>query len=129
MKYHELVNHVQQYSGMSDAESTEALELMVVTLAIRLRDGERLEFASELPDKLQDIALTVRSTDDNWKEDLLKQFMDLQHIDENRAKRQIKAAWKALKHAISHREVEDIKSHLPNQTVALLDSKTTITVN
>jgi uncharacterized protein (DUF2267 family) len=129
MKYHELITHVQKYSGFSNEESEEALELMVVTLAIRLEDSERKDFAKELPEKLHDIAMTVRSTEDNWREDLLKQFMDLQRIDENRAKRQIKAAWKALKEAISYREVQDIKSHLPNHTVALLDSRKTITVN
>lgn len=120
MKYRELIKRVQDYSGFSDSESKDALELMVESISVRLTDGERKDFASQLPTELKAIALTVRSTNENRKEDLVRQFMELEDIDESHAKKQIKAAWKALKDAISPGEIEDIQSQLPNKTLAQL---------
>lgn len=120
MKYRELIKRVQQYSGFSDSESKEALQLMVESLAVRLNEGERKDFASQLPMELKDMALSVRSTDENRKVDLLQQFMELQDIDEGHAEKQIKATWHALNDAISGGEIDDIKAQLSNKTVALL---------
>ena len=120
MKYREIIKRVQDYSGFSDTESKDALELMVESLSVRLTDGERKDFASQLPMELQDIALTVRSTNENRKEDIIKQFMELEDIDESRAKKQIKAAWRALKDAISPGEIKDIESQLSQKTLTAL---------
>ncbi len=120
MKYRELIKRIQHDSGFSDAESQDALQLMVESLAVRLTEGERKDFASQLPTELKDIALSVRSTSEDRKVDMLQQFMDLQNIDENHAKKQIKVTWHALKKAISPGEIDDIKSQLSNKTVALL---------
>lgn len=120
MKYRELIKRVQDYSGFSDSESKEALQLMVESLAVRLTEGERKDFASQLPTELQDMALAVRSTSENRDTDMLRQFMELQDIDEGHAKKQIRAAWGALKDAISRGEIEDIKAQLSNRTVDLL---------
>lgn len=120
MKYREIIKKVQDYSGFSDSESQDALQMMVESLAVHLTEGERKDFASQLPSELQDIALSVLPTEESVNQDILDQFMEIQEIDENRAKKQIKAAWQALKDAISGGEIEDIKAQLPNQTVALL---------
>lgn len=120
MKYRELIKKVQDYSGFSDSESKDALELMVESLAVHLTEGERKDFASQLPHELQDIALSVYATEGNSKEDILQQFMEVEEIDEPRAKKQIMAAWKALKEAISGGEIEHIRAQLPNRTVAFL---------
>src|SRR5438105_4107724 len=120
MKYRELIKKVQHYSGFSDSESQDALQLLVESLAVHLTEGERKDFAAQLPQELQDIALSVYATENNSKEDILQQFMDLEDIDESRAKKQIKAAWRALKDAISGGEIEHIKAQLPNTTTALL---------
>ena len=120
MGYRELIKKVQMYSGFSDAESKEALELMVESLAVHLNEGERKDFASQLPTKLKDIALTVQATEENSKEDILRQFMELQGIKENHAKKQIKASWRAIKEAISGGEVEHVKAQLPRNALALL---------
>src|SRR5947209_19721283 len=120
MKYRELIKKVQNYSGFSDSESKDALELMVESLAVHLTEGERKDFASQLPQELQDIALSVYSTKENAKEDILAQFIEIQHVPEARAKKQIYAAWKAIKDAISGGEIEHIKAQLPNRTVAFL---------
>jgi nucleoid DNA-binding protein len=45
MSFRELIKKVQLASGFSDSESQEALELMVESLAERLNDGERKDFA------------------------------------------------------------------------------------
>lgn len=120
MKYRELIKRVQSYSGFSDSESKEALQLMVESLAVRLTEGERKDFASQLPTELKDIALSVWPIEENRKPDLLHQFMELQDIDEGHAKKQIKATWKALKDAVSSGEIDDVKAQLSNKTVTLL---------
>jgi uncharacterized protein (DUF2267 family) len=120
MKYRELIKKVQNYSGFSDSESKDALEMMVESLAVHLNEGERKDFASQLPQKLKDMALSVYPTKENSKEDIVAQFMEYEHIDENRAKKQIQAVWKALKEALSSGEIEHIRAQLPNRTVAFL---------
>ena len=123
MGFRELIKKVQTYSGFSDAESKDALECMVENLAIRLDEGERKDFASQLPQELQDIALSVIPTEENTKqEDIVAQFMDLQGLDEPHAQKQIMAAWKALKEAITPGEIDDIRSQLPNAMVSYLYS-------
>jgi uncharacterized protein (DUF2267 family) len=120
MKYRELIKRVQHDSGFSDAESQDALQLMVEALAVRLTEGERKDFASQLPAELKGIALTVQPTEENRKVDMLEQFMVLQGINEKHAMKQIKVTWHVLKKAISPGEVEDIKAQLNTKTVALL---------
>jgi uncharacterized protein (DUF2267 family) len=120
MGLRELIKKVQVYSGFSDQESKEALEHMVESLAVHLNEGERKDFASQLPEQLQDIALAVRATEENARQDILQQFMEMQHIEEGRAKKQILSAWKALKDAISRGQIEHIRAQLPNSTVSFL---------
>ncbi|MDB5186149.1 MAG: hypoxic response protein 1 [Candidatus Saccharibacteria bacterium] len=120
MGFRELIKKVQDYSGFSDRESKEALEHMVESLSVHLTEGERKDFASQLPQELQDIALAVYPTEAHARQDMLEQFMENQHIDEPRAKKQILSAWKALKDAISPGEIDDIRAQLPNKTVQFL---------
>jgi uncharacterized protein (DUF2267 family) len=120
MGFRELIKKVQVYSGFSDDESKDALEMMVESLAVHLDDGERKDFASQLPQELQDIALTVYPTPENSRQDILDQFMEVEQIDEGRAKKQIYAAWEALKEAVSEGEIDHIRAQLPNSSVAFL---------
>jgi uncharacterized protein (DUF2267 family) len=120
MKYRELIKKVQGYSGFSDSESEDALEMMVESIAVHLTEGGRKNFASQLPQRLKDMALSVYATPENSKEDLIEQFMEIEHIDESRAKKQIHAAWNALKDAMSAGEIEHVRAQLPNHTVAFL---------
>lgn len=119
MRYRELIKKVQDYSGLSFEEAKEALQVMVEVLAVHLTERERKDFASQLPEELQNIALAVLATEENSTKPILPQIMELQQVDENRAKHQIKAAWRALKNAISRGEIEDIKAQLPNDFVAI----------
>lgn len=120
MGYRELIKKVQLYSGFSDVESKDALDCMVESLAVHLDDGERKDFASQLPQELQDMALSVLPSDENSTKDIVVQFMENQHVDEPRAKEQMLAAWQALKDAISRGEIEHIRAQLPNRAVTLL---------
>lgn len=115
----ELVKKVQLYSGFSDQESQSALEQMVNSLARRLNDGERKDFASQLPPELQTIAHEALPLA-NKHEDIIHEFMDVQRVPEPRAKKQILSAWHALKDAISPGEIEDMRAQLPNKTLELL---------
>lgn len=120
MKYRELIKRVQHLSGFSDAESKEALDMLVESIAVRLNEGERKDFASQLPQELKDIALSVYPSEQNSKNDLLEHFMQTQDITEAHAKKQILTAWKAIKEAISEGEINDIRSQLSDSTVAFL---------
>lgn len=67
MGYRELIKKVQEYSGLSDKESREALEHTVESLAGQLTEGERQDFASQLPTELQDVALSAETQDKQTK--------------------------------------------------------------
>lgn len=120
MKYRGMIKRIQHLSGFSDAESQESLDMLVESIAVRLNEGERKDFASQLPQELKSIALSVYPTEMNTKEDLLEHFMQMQDINEAHAKKQILTAWKAIKEAISEGEINDIRAQLPNSTVAFL---------
>jgi len=120
MKYRELIKKVQLYSGFSDTESQDALDCLVESLAIHLNEGERKDFASQLPQELQDRALAVLPTKETSRQDMLEQIMEVERIPEPRAKKQMLAAWRALKDGITEGEINDIRAQLPQKTVALL---------
>lgn len=120
MGYLELIKKVQIYSGFSNSESKDALDCLVETLAVRLGEEERKGFASQLPEELQDMALTVYPSEENTQKDILLQFMELQHVKEPRAKKQILSAWQALKDAISRGEIEKIRHLMPGRFNQLL---------
>jgi uncharacterized protein (DUF2267 family) len=120
MGFREMIKKVQLYSGFSDQESKDALEMMVESLSVHLNEGERKDFASQLPRELQDIALSVMPTQETARQDIIEQFMEQEHIEEDRAKKQALSAWKALADAISPGEIEHIKAQLPNRTVSML---------
>lgn len=120
MGFREMIKKVQVYSGFSDKEAKEALEHMVESLAVRLTDDERKDFASQLPEHLQDIALSVRATEGNTDKDLIRDFMATQDIEYDRAKKQVMSAWRAIKESVTMGEIEDIKAQLPKQTAELL---------
>lgn len=120
MKYRELIKTVQHYSGFSDAESKDALDGTVATLAVHLTEGQRENFASQLPSELQDLALAVYATEENSSQDLFEQFMEVQEVDESRAKKQLLSAWNALKDTLSAGLIDHICAQLPTRTVRLL---------
>ncbi len=120
MRYSELIKKVQLYSGFSDAESQDALDCMVESLAIHLDEGERKDFASQLPQELQNMALSVLPTAETSRQDMVEQFMEVEGIPEARAKKQMLSAWRALKDGISEGEINDIRAQLPQKTVAML---------
>lgn len=120
MTYRELIKRVQHYSGFSDSESESALRLFVRKLASRLTMDERKDFASQLPIDLQDLAVTDETSNVRTTDDFIQQFCEEENIDEKRAKKQIMAAWQAIKDTVTKGEIEDIKAQLPNDLAAQL---------
>lgn len=120
MKFDDMVNTVRVASNLSSAESRDALEMMVESLAVHLPERERLEFAKQLPEELRDIALSVMATEENSHMDILKQFMLIEHISQARARRQIMSAWRALRRAVDITKLERIKMYLPRTSLTLL---------
>jgi|GEM_PF-786568 len=120
MGYNEMVQRVRKYSDLTHEEAQEVLELMVLSLSTRLNDQQRKAFANDLPEHLHDLALIVRGTQGDSRKDLVRQFMDLQAVDEPKARRQITAGWKALSDTISGRKLELLRKQLPPQTAAVL---------
>lgn len=121
MGYRELIHTMQRKTGFSDAEAEDALDIMVESIAERLPDDERKDFAAQLPEELKPIALaTEMSERPDRREDLVTEFMEKEDIDEARAKKQVMGAWETLKTFISEGEMNHIKSNLPSSIVATL---------
>jgi uncharacterized protein (DUF2267 family) len=120
MQYKQLVKRVQDYSGFSDQEAEGALRLIVEKLATRLTQSERKDFASQLPDELEDLALSGKETQTFSAEDMLDELCEQENINKGRAKKQVFAVWRALKDAISPGEIKDIKAQLPEDLVMML---------
>jgi uncharacterized protein (DUF2267 family) len=121
MGYRELIKKIQHDSGFSDVESQEALDLMVESIAERLEEDERMDFASQLPAELQALAIEAEMPSKHERhEDIIKEFMEKEGIDEGRAKKQVLTAWKALKSTISEGEIRHIRAQLPDRIAATL---------
>lgn len=113
MKYRQLIKKVQLYSGFSDSESKDALDGAVATIAYHLTDGGRKNFASQLPDELKGLALSVYVTKETANKDILEQFAEVQGVKMDRAKKQLLSAWRAIKDAISVGEISHVRAQLP----------------
>jgi uncharacterized protein (DUF2267 family) len=120
MKFRQLIKKVQVKSGFSDEESMDALECLVESLSVHLDDGDRKEFAMELPMELQDIALSVYPTSYTSRQDIVEQFMELQHIGEEHARKQVLFSWEAIKELVSEGLIAHIRVQLPLNTLILL---------
>lgn len=113
MGYNELIKKVQVYSGFSDSESKDSLDCLVESLAVRMDEVDRKDFASHLPEQLQDMALAVYPSKENCSKDILLQFMEYQHVAAPRAKKQILSAWQAIKDNNPKSEIDKLLKQLP----------------
>lgn len=120
MGYQELIEKVQDYSGLPDEESKEVLDCTVESVAALLTEEEREDFASQLPTELQDIALDAELVEDKSQKDVLLQFEKKLDVDESKAKKLLVAAWEAIKDTVMPGEIENIRAQLPNASAALL---------
>lgn len=120
MDYQALITRVQYYSGLSYAAAKDALDCLVESVAIHLDETQRKAFASQLPEQLEAMALTVLPTATTAEQDVFEQFMQYQRIPELRAKRLLPAAWEALKEVVNARQLEQIERRLTAPTLALL---------
>lgn len=121
MGYRELIKKMQHDSGFSDAESKQALDQMVQSIAERLDAGERKNFVSQLPAELQAIALVVGTSDRRERhQDIIQEFMEKERIEQSHAKKQVLTAWAALKSFISPGEIQHLKAQLPNNVAGTL---------
>lgn len=120
MGFREMIKKVQLYSGFSDKESQAALECTTSVLASLLTEEEREDFASQLPQELQEVALDAETVHDRTEKDILAQVVVRQGIDQGRAKKQLLASWQALKDAVSPGEIDDIRAQLTKTSAAIL---------
>ena len=120
MGYKDLIKLVADYSGISESDSKDVLDLVVESLAVRLSEPERIEFAKKLPEQLSDIALAVYPSRENSEPDIIEQFMGYQKVGKIKARYLIKAAWKALKDALPGGEITRVRSGLPSRYARLL---------
>ncbi len=120
MTYSEMVKKVQDYSGFSEQESDESLKLIVETLSSRLQEGERQNFASQLPSELQDLALAPNDTDKLNADEMFRQLSEVQETGENRVKQQMTAVWQTLKDALTPGQMDHLKAQLPDKLTAQL---------
>lgn len=120
MKYHKLVQKIKHMAQAHEDESQDALEVVVENIAVHLSDSTRRGFAAKLPDELQTAAQmvpTASSIDDN----IIEQYMDLNGVDEHRARKYLRAAWEAICELFDGDSVKDITAELPRGMVAELE--------
>ncbi|MGB4795690.1 MAG: DUF2267 domain-containing protein [Candidatus Saccharimonadales bacterium] len=120
MKYHALITKIKHIAGARDDESQDALELVVENVAVHLTDRTRRDFAAQLPDELQTAAMMV-PTASVADDDIIEQYMDIEDVDEHRARDYLRAAWQAICELFDREAVEDITSELPRTMVAVLE--------
>ena len=112
MKYIDLIHKIKQIAGAKPDESADALEIVVENIASHLTDYARKRFSARLPEELQTAAQTPPTAyiiDD----DIVDQLMDIDDVDENQARENLKAAWQALAEQFDTESVEDIRAELP----------------
>ncbi len=120
MKYHALIKKIKNLSHAHDDESQDALELVVENVAVHLSDRTRRGFAARLPQELQGAAMMV-PTAGRIDEDIIEQYMDLEDVDENRAREFLRAAWQAVCELFDRDSMRDITAELPRRMVAVLE--------
>ena len=120
MKYHTLVQKIKHMAHAREDESQDALEVVVENIAVHLSDATRRGFAAKLPDELQTAAMMV-PTASSLDDTIIEQYMELNDIDEHRAKAYLRAAWEAITELFDGDSVRDITSELPSGMVAELE--------
>ena len=120
MKYHSLIKKIKNLANAHDEVSQDALELVVENVAMHLTDHTRRGFAAKLPQELRSAAMMV-PTAGTVDDDIIEQFMDIDDVDEHRARDYLRAAWQALCELFDRESVEDITAELPRRMVAVLE--------
>ncbi|QQS18575.1 DUF2267 domain-containing protein [Candidatus Saccharibacteria bacterium] len=119
MKYHLLIKKIHSMAGARADESQDALELVVENVAVHLTDRTRRGFAAKLPQELQAAAMMV-PTAGAIEDDIIEQYMDLEDVDEHRARHYLQAAWQAICELFDRESVDDITAELPRKMIAVL---------
>lgn len=120
MKYHTLVHKIRHMSQAREDESQDALEVVVENIAMNLSDKTRRGFAARLPEELQTAAMMM-PTASSIEDDIIELYMDLEDVDEHRAKSYLRAAWEAICELFDGDSVRDITSELPHGIVSVLE--------
>lgn len=120
MKYKSLISRIKHVAGAREDESQDALELVVENVAMHLTDKTRRGFAARLPEELQTAALMV-PTASHLDEDIIEQFMDIDDIDEHRAREFLRVAWQTLCELFDGEVVEDITAQIPRHMATVLE--------
>lgn len=120
MKYHSLIKKIRHRAGARVDESQDALELVVENVAVNLTDHTRRGFAAKLPKELR-TAATMSPTASVVDDNIIEQYMDLEDVDERRARHYLRVAWHTLCELFDRESVQDITDELPRQMVAILE--------
>ena len=119
MKYAQLIQKIKVIAGAQYEESEDALGVVVEAVAVNLDEYSRKGFASRLPTELHAAAQMV-PTVTQLDSDIIDQLMDLDDIDETKAKRTLRAAWRTLIELFDSESAEDIRAGLPPKVRAVL---------
>ena len=80
---------------------------------------ERRGFAAKLPEELQSAAMMVPTA--SAEDDIIEQYMDLEDVDEHKARDYLRAAWQAVCELFDRESMDDITAELPRGMVAVLE--------
>lgn len=120
MKYNSLIRKIKHLAQAHDDESQDALEVVVENIAVHLDDVSRRDFASKLPEELQNAAMMV-PTASSMDDDIIERFLEIDDIDEGRARQYIRAAWEAIAELFDTDILRDIVRQLPRKMVVVLE--------
>jgi uncharacterized protein (DUF2267 family) len=121
MTYRELVSRVKQYSGFSERESEQSLRIVIETIALRLDEGEREDFADQLPHELQSVTMNVGDESETFmREDFYAELEDIEGVNKGYVKEQLLAVWQALKDSLSAGEIKHLRDQLPQDMASEL---------
>jgi uncharacterized protein (DUF2267 family) len=116
--YRTLVKRVQDYSMFSEQEAETALRLIIEIIASRLELEEQIDFANQLPMELKMMVLSMRHHAlRHISDDIYQELSQLQNIDTDRAKRQLRSVWQALDDVLSEGQINHIAAQMPEELV------------
>ncbi len=122
MDYDEMLGRVATSAGLEKHEAEQVTRAFLETLSRRIGNDEARQLASQLPVELQDTLHDTRPDVEKFSpQDLISRVAGGIGFSPGRADQAVRAVWRTLGEAVSPEELQDVRSHLPNEFIELLE--------
>lgn len=121
MDYSGFITTVRDEAHISADEAEKAACATLKTLSERISAGEAEDIAERLPPRLQSCLDPDGPPERFHVDEFLRRIAERVGIDEQQARRDVKAVFTALWRSVGPEEVADVRSELPKDFDALLD--------